>query len=200
MAPIVAYEWRARERNPAPIPGLPASGAQIELAPPPIDGEYYVTLRVRDDRGQIDESTAMFRVRRGKPEAVDIMREHAAWIDRAVAYGVVPSLFGPGGFRDVTARLDDLANLGVNTLWLSPVYESPPGDFGYAVTDYFSLRPNFGSEADLHGLIAMAHDRGMRVILDAVPNHVSEQHPYSKDAAARGTASAYYDFFWRNPL
>src|SRR5919199_6334839 len=123
MAPIVAYEWRARERNPAPIPGLPASGAQIELAPPPIDGEYYVTLRVRDDLGQIDESTAMFRVRRGKPEAVDIMREHAAWIDRAVAYGVVPSLFGPGGFRDVTARLDELAKPGGEKPLVGPGFE-----------------------------------------------------------------------------
>jgi glycosidase len=85
----------------------------------------------------------------------------------------------------------------VTALWLSPVTASPPGDYGYAVTDYFRLRGNYGSEADFRKLIAAAHARGLRVILDFVPNHLSDQHAYFIDAESRKRASPYFDFFAR---
>lgn len=196
-APIVTYEWRARDQNPAPLAGLPASGERLLIPAPLSDGEYYVTLRVTDAAGQADESTAMFRVRRGMAEAVDVRRNAPAWVDHAVIYGIEPPLFGPRGLADVTARLDDLAALGVTVLWLLPITASPPRDFGYAVTDYFRVRPEFGTEADLRELVTAAHARGLRVIMDFVPNHVSDQHPYYADAAARQQRSAYFDFFAR---
>jgi cyclomaltodextrinase / maltogenic alpha-amylase / neopullulanase len=138
-------------------------------------------------------------VRDGKPETIDLTREHAAWIDGAVVYGVVPHLFGPRGLADVTERLDKLAALGVTTLWLSPITAAARNDFGYAVTDYFRLRQDFGSEADLRELIAAAHARGVRVILDFVPNHVSDQNAYFADAATHAQASPYFGFFQRTP-
>jgi cyclomaltodextrinase len=169
---------RARDGNPAPLPALPSRDKQIVLQPPAVDGEYFVTLRATDELGRADESTATFRVRGGKPEMIDLLREHPAWIDSAVVYGVVPSFFGPRGFEDVTARLDELARLGMNTLWLSPITATVPGEFGYEVTDHFRLREDVGSEADLRNLIKEAHARRMRVIMDFVPNHMSEGHPY----------------------
>lgn len=196
-APLVRFRWRAREANPAPLEGLPAEGERITLPAPAVDGEYYVTLQVTDMLGRSDESTAMFRVRDGRAEEVDLARDNPAWVDRAVVYGVVPFFFGPRGFADVTDRIDELAELGVTTLWLSPITAAPPEDFGYAVTDHFALRRRFGSEADLRRLIAMAHDAGLRVIMDFIPNHVSAEHPYYRDAEARGEASAYYGFFER---
>jgi glycosidase len=198
-SPILRYEWRARDGNPAPLPDLPAEGDHLVLLGAGLpDGDYRATVKVTDASGRSDESTILFRVRKGRPHVVDPIREHAGWINRAVIYGVVPQLFGPRGLADVTAHLDRLAALGVNTLWLSPLTASPPGDFGYAVTDYFRLRREVGSTDDLHKLIRAAHARSMRVILDFVPNHLSEQHAYFADTAAHGRASAYFEFFARD--
>jgi cyclomaltodextrinase len=196
---IARYEWTALNGNPARLEGLPAQGQSVVVPAPMLDGEYQVRLRIVDELGRTDESTVMFRVRGGRTEANDPARQHAAWIDRAVVYGVVPSLFGPRGLRDVSAQLDRLAELGIDTLWLSPVTASPPGDFGYAVTDHFGLTPRYGSAADLHELIQLAHARGMRVILDFVPNHMSDQHAYFADTVNKAHVSPYFDFFARAP-
>jgi cyclomaltodextrinase len=122
-----------------------------------------------------------------------------AWIDQAVVYGVVPRSFGDtGGFRDVTARLDDLADLGVTALWLSPSNKTVVGDFGYAVTDYFHLRPDYGTEKDFQTLVRSAHAHGIRVLMDFVPNHTSDAHPYFRDAALHGRSSRYWNFYNRD--
>jgi glycosidase len=197
-APFASYAWRARDGNPAPIPHLPATGKHIEIGTPTVDGDYVVTLAATDAAGRRDEVEAMFRVSGGKAGPVDPTREHAAWIDRAVVYGVAPFFFGPRRLDDVTARLDELASLGITTLWLSPITQTTEGDFGYAVTDYFRLRPDFGTDADLHELIDAAHARRLRVIMDFVPNHVSDRHPYFLDAQSKGKASPYFSFFARD--
>jgi len=198
-APIASYEWSIRDGNPEPLAGLPATGQSVVLPAPRLDGEYRVRLRVADKLGRSDESTVMFRVRDGRVEAIDPAIEHASWIDKAVVYGVVPTLFGRRGLRDVTAQLDRLVTLGIDTLWLSPVTASPAGDFGYAVTDHFSLTSRFGSAADMHELVQAAHARGMRVILDFVPNHMSDQHAYFADTVNKARSSPYFDFFARAP-
>ena len=122
-----------------------------------------------------------------------------AWVVDAVVYGVIPGRFGPDGLRSVSDRLPQLRDLGVTALWLSPINASPPGDFGYAVTDYFALNPAVGTEADLRALVQGAHALGIRVLMDFVPNHTSAQHPMYRDAVARGTASPYYGFYDRDP-
>jgi cyclomaltodextrinase / maltogenic alpha-amylase / neopullulanase len=122
-----------------------------------------------------------------------------AWVDKAVVYGVIPRNFGEtGGFNDVTARLDYLRNLGVTALWLSPSNRTIEGDFGYAVTDYFGLRPDYGTEADFRRLVREAHRRGIKVLMDFVPNHTSVAHPYFKDAQLYGRASRYWNFYDRD--
>lgn len=207
-APIRRYEWRARSGNPAPLHAIdgaatleaaPVTGRRLTLRTPAADGEYQITLRVVDALGREDTSTLAFRVENGRPHAVDPERSHPDWVDRAIVYGVVPFLFGPRGFKDVEARLDDIAAIGVTTLWLSPVNASPANDFGYAVTDHLGLNGSFGTEADFRRLIAAAHARGLRVLMDFVPNHASEQHPYYLDAAKRGRSSPYFSFFDRAP-
>lgn len=122
-----------------------------------------------------------------------------AWVERAVLYGVIPRRFGPGGLDAVTARLDSLQSLGVDTLWLPPPTATPDGDFGYAVLDYFHLRRDFGPPAALERLVIGAHRRGMRVILDFVPNHTSADHPCFRDAQARGPESDCFRFYDHTP-
>jgi len=126
------------------------------------------------------------------------MRSHASWMADAIVYGVIPGRFGEPGLRATTARLPALADLGVNTLWLSPVMATLPGNFGYEVVDYTTLRDDIGTEDDLRELVDTAHALGIRVLLDFVPNHTSAQHPYYRDAAQHGVASAYYDFYDRD--
>lgn len=120
------------------------------------------------------------------------------WLRGAVVYGVVPPLFGEQPFKAVTMRLDSLQELGVDALWLSPVNATLAGDFGYAVTDYFTLRPDYGTHADFKELVRQAHARGIKVLMDFVPNHTSVEHPYYQDVIARGKESPYYDFYDRD--
>jgi alpha-glucosidase len=97
------------------------------------------------------------------------------WWQDAVVYQIYPRSFqdsdgdGVGDLRGITERLDHLSYLGVDALWLSPIYPSPLADFGYDVSDYTAVDPQFGTLDDLDALIAAAHDRGLRVLLDLVP-------------------------------
>jgi cyclomaltodextrinase / maltogenic alpha-amylase / neopullulanase len=205
-APIIDYQWRADPANPQSLRtadgvtfgGTSVSGNELRLRAPEVEGEYQVTLRVTDALGRTDESTAAFVIEDGGARAAELAEERPAWLDRAVVYGVAPFFFGPRGFDDVTARLDAIKDLGATVLWLSPITGSEDGDFGYAVTDHFGLRETFGTEQDLRELVTAADVRGLRVIMDFVPNHTSEQHPYFRSAEQRGPASPYYDFYDRD--
>ncbi|MGN6431102.1 MAG: alpha-amylase family glycosyl hydrolase [Gaiellaceae bacterium] len=107
-----------------------------------------------------------------------------AWWDNAVVYQIYPRSFqdsngdGVGDLRGITERLDYLAWLGVDAFWLSPIYPSPLADFGYDVSDYTDVASEFGTLDDLDELVAAAHDRGLRVLLDLIPCHTSIQHTW----------------------
>lgn len=120
------------------------------------------------------------------------------WLQGAVAYGVVPPLFGDPPIRSVTAKLDQLQALGVNAIWLSPIQPSDdPSLISYGATDLCGVRPDFGDDEDLRELVRAAHARDIKVLLDITPNHLSSAHPYFQDALAQGQASPYYDYFER---
>lgn len=203
-AAIVRREWTAAADNPdalvsggATLGEAPVAGDTLTLATPGEDGDYHVRLTVTDAAGRTDTSVATFRVSWGEPLLVDLTDEHPAWVDGAVVYGVVPFFFGESGFSDVTARLDALEELGVTVLWLSPITACPGDDFGYAVTDYFALRDTFGGPEEFRALVDGAHARGMRVIMDFVPNHTSDEHPYYRAQERDGARSPYHDWYDR---
>jgi alpha-glucosidase len=114
-----------------------------------------------------------------------------AWWQRGAIYQIYPRSFadsdgdGVGDLRGVHSRLDHLVALGVEALWLSPFYRSPMADFGYDVSDYEDVDPVFGTLADFDALVDAAHARGLRVIVDWVPNHTSDRHPWFSDRARR---------------
>jgi cyclomaltodextrinase / maltogenic alpha-amylase / neopullulanase len=113
-------------------------------------------------------------------------------------YGAAPYQFEPQGFAGIKERLDEIAALGASAVWLSPVTAAAEDDFGYAVLDQFSIRADFGGEAGLRSLISHAHSLGLRVLVDFVPNHLSQSHRYYKDAEQSGPRSPYYDWFDRD--
>ncbi|MBO0900022.1 glycoside hydrolase family 13 protein [Cellulomonas sp. zg-ZUI22] len=117
------------------------------------------------------------------------------WWRHAVIYQVYPRSFadasgdGIGDLPGVTARLDHLVELGVDAVWLSPFYRSPQADAGYDVADYRDVDPLFGTLADADALVARAHELGLRVIVDLVPNHTSDEHAWFQAALAAGPGS-----------
>ncbi len=112
------------------------------------------------------------------------------WWREAVIYQIYPRSWadgngdGLGDLPGITARLPYLAELGVDAVWLSPFYTSPQHDAGYDVADYRDVDPRFGSLADADTLLARAHELGLRVIVDLVPNHSSSEHPWFQEALA----------------
>jgi glycosidase len=197
-AQITKYLWVPRADNPATLAFDSAEGQRASAALPSADGEYYVSLRVVDTQGREDTSTSYFVVAPGQARVPDYDKENTAWVENAVVYGVVVRKFGDPAFQGVIDRLDYLKDLGVNAMWLSPINRSPAGDYGYAVVDYFDVNPDFGTKDDFKKLVEEAHARGIRVLMDFVPNHTSDEHPYFQDAKARGKESPYYDFYDRD--
>ncbi len=138
------------------------------------------------------------------------MKTHPAtlaepWWKRGIVYQIYPWSLqdtngdGIGDIPGIRARLDHLESLGVDAIWLSPVYRSPMKDFGYDVADHCDVDPIFGTLADLDALIADLHARGMRIILDFVPNHTSDQHPWFLESrASRDNPRADW-YLWRDP-
>lgn len=117
------------------------------------------------------------------------------WWASAVFYQVYPRSFadgngdGTGDLIGLRERLDHLADLGVDAIWLSPFYRSPMADGGYDVSDPCDVDPLFGTIADFDAMLAAAHDRGIKVTIDIVPNHFSDQHVWFQQALAAGPGS-----------
>jgi alpha-glucosidase len=114
------------------------------------------------------------------------------WWQSAVLYQVYPRSFqdtngdGVGDLSGIAARLPHLAELGVDALWLSPIFASPMADFGYDISDYTAIDPVFGSMRDFDALLTAAHALGLKVLLDFVPNHTSDQHPWFVESRRSG--------------
>lgn len=130
--------------------------------------------------------------------------ENAKWWKRAVIYQIYPRSFqdsngdGIGDLRGIIERLDYLEELGVDAVWLSPVCKSPQDDNGYDISDYQDIEPMFGTLDDMEELIAEAKKRNIRIILDLVLNHSSDEHKWFQEAK-KGKDNPYHDYYvWRD--
>lgn len=120
-----------------------------------------------------------------------------------MVYQVYPRSFqdsnGDGDLEGVIQRLDYLEGLGIHALWLSPVYCSPMDDFGYDVRDHVSIDPLFGDMPTFRRLTQEIHARGLRLILDYIPNHTSDQHVWFQESRSSRTNPRRDWFIWRDP-
>ncbi|HKO93865.1 MAG TPA: alpha-amylase family glycosyl hydrolase [Polyangiaceae bacterium] len=127
------------------------------------------------------------------------------WWQHGVIYQVYPLSFadsngdGSGDLRGIVARLGHLRWLGVDAVWISPIYPSPMADFGYDVSDYCDVDPRFGNLADFDALTTEAHRLGLRVILDFIPNHTSAQHPWFVESRSSRENAKRDWYLWRDP-
>lgn len=130
---------------------------------------------------------------------------HQPWWRSAVVYEIYPRSFqdsdgdGIGDLEGIIQRIDYLAWLGVDAVWITPIYPSPMADFGYDVADYTDIHPLFGDLAVFDRLIEALHARGIRLILDFVPNHTSDRHPWFLDAKSGPDAEKRDWYIWRDP-
>lgn len=135
-----------------------------------------------------------------------MMTEQYEWWRTATIYQIYPKSFcdsgakGTGDINGIISKLDYIKTLGVDAIWLTPVYESPMVDNGYDIADYYRINPDFGTMADFNELLSQAHQRGIRIIMDIVVNHTSTEHAWFKSALGDKT-SPYRDYYiWRDPV
>jgi len=127
------------------------------------------------------------------------------WWRHGVIYQIYPRSFmdadgdGVGDLDGIRRRLDHLAELGVDAIWISPCFPSPMKDFGYDVSDYCDIDPLFGTLAGFDRLLREAHARGIKVVLDWVPNHTSDQHPWFQESRASRRSPKRDWYVWRDP-
>jgi alpha-glucosidase len=133
------------------------------------------------------------------------MPERHEWWQTGIVYQIYPRSFmdsnadGVGDLGGILARMDYLCWLGIDAIWLSPIYPSPMADFGYDVSDYCDVHPLFGTLADFDKLVAEAHRCGLKVILDFVPNHTSDRHPWFVESRSSRTNPKRDWYIWRDP-
>lgn len=127
------------------------------------------------------------------------------WWQRAVFYEIYPRSFkdsdgdGVGDLNGITSKLDYLAGLGIDAIWITPFYPSPQVDFGYDVSDYENVDPQFGTLADFDRLVAAAHKRKIKVVIDFVLNHTSDQHPFFVESRSSRTNPKRDWYVWHDP-
>jgi alpha-glucosidase len=133
-----------------------------------------------------------------------IASNRTPWWQTAVLYQIYPRSFqdtngdGIGDLAGIIQRLPYLIDLGVNAVWLSPIFPSPMADFGYDISNYTDVDPRFGSMADLDRLIEAAHANGLKVLLDLVPNHTSDQHPWFQASRSARQNPMRDWYIWRD--
>ncbi|WP_462414950.1 glycoside hydrolase family 13 protein [Eisenbergiella tayi] len=127
------------------------------------------------------------------------------WWKKSVVYQIYPRSFcdsdgdGIGDLNGITGKLDYLKELGADVIWLSPVYESPNDDNGYDISDYQAVMKNFGTMADFDRMLEEIHARGMKLVMDLVVNHTSDEHPWFQESR-KGKDNPYRDYYiWKKP-
>jgi alpha-glucosidase len=129
----------------------------------------------------------------------------APWWQSGIFYQIYPRSFqdsnadGVGDIAGIMARLPYLQALGVDAIWLSPIFPSPMADFGYDISDYTGIDPLFGTLGDFDALLNAAHSEGLKIILDLVPNHTSEQHPWFTESRSTRDNPKRDWYIWRDP-
>src|SRR4029079_18037196 len=131
--------------------------------------------------------------------------QDVSWWQSAVIYEIYPRSFqdtnadGIGDLRGIMARLPCVAQLGIDPIWICPIFPSPMADFGYDIANYTDIDPLFGTLQDFDELAAAARQHGVRVILDLVPNHTSDQHPWFLQSRSSRENIRRNWYLWHEP-
>ena len=193
----IDYAWTPDPDNPATVSLSGANTATAAFPKPSVNGEYYFDLTLGDPDGNTTPARTFVTV---FDDSVHIFSfdETAAWVRDAIVYEIFPRSYAADRqLSSITADLDRIAGLGVNTIWLMPIFTGP-STHGYAITDYYGIEEDYGTMADFDELVSQAHARGLRIVLDLVINHTAIEHPFMQEAIELGDKSHYYDYYDRD--
>ncbi|MCB0753591.1 MAG: hypothetical protein KDC52_19120, partial [Ignavibacteriae bacterium] len=166
----------------------------INFSIPQTDGEYFFDVRVRDSKGRI--ALARLQVNAyGDSVYIPQINDHAAWIDDAIFYEIYPrSYSSTGDFKGIKNKIPDMIDLGINAVWLMPIYKGPTVH-GYEITNYFDFEEDYGNVNDFKELVTALHNVGIKIVLDFVVNHTSIQHPFMQNVLEYKEYSPWANFY-----
>jgi glycosidase len=194
----LAFGWTQDSDNPEQVNMSTNSGITTSFNIPAKQGEYYFNLKVTDAadtawaRGVIVLDDSLFFPSNST--------WHPAWVDSAIFYCIFVRTFDASGtFNGLASRMQELQDLGITGIWLLPIHPSTgnmgPDNPGYAITNYLDVLQDYGTKEDFKNLVNIAHQHGIKIILDHVIQHTSDLHPFMKDANQFKSASPYYPFY-----
>ncbi len=183
----LTWEWSADSLNPAPLV-FQEYGTVIVIDRPSLPGDYFMNLSAGDAEGYQGSCRAVFHLDAAGGITPGTLNSPPYWAESAVLYEIfMPAFTAEGTFASARQKLDWIEELGANVIWLMPVYENGESinelNAGYNVTDFYSIHPQLGSMDDFEAFLQDAHARGIKVILDSTPNHVSGAHEWIQDIA-----------------
>ncbi len=196
---ITGWLWEMEEGNPETVEITNSESMIARIYDlPATDGSYWLRLTVEDEEGHEDHARGLFEIENGELHLV-ADDGYPLWVRDAVIYEIyVRSFDAQRDLAAITARMAEIADLEVNTLWLMPIFEGP-SDHGYAVSDYYSIEADYGSLEDFRDFVEAAHAQGLRVVLDMVINHCSIDHPWMLSALTWGEYAQSHGYFMWNP-
>ncbi len=197
----LTYSWHQDNDNPQQIIFTSTTSSQTSFTAPTKPGDYYFTLKIKDGDGDSAWARTAVIITNGNTVSPDLTTWHPSWADSAVFYCVFVRTFDASGtFKGITARMQEIKDLGVNGIWLLPVHPSTgnmgPDNPGYAITNYLEILSDYGTKEDFKEFVNEAHKYGIKVIMDHVIQHTSDLHPFLKDANLYKDASPYYPFYY----
>ncbi len=193
----ISYQWTADPDNPDMIQINNANQPIATFVPPDTPGEYYVNLRLEDTDGNISRARTFATVYPDSVHPFD-WNESAQWVRDAIVYEIFPRSYSDDhSLNSIANDMPRMAELGINAIWLMPIYPGPT-DHGYEIVDYYGIEQDYGTPDDFRRLVTVAHNWGIRIILDCVINHTSIQHPFMREAIQYGRFSDHWDFYERD--
>jgi cyclomaltodextrinase / maltogenic alpha-amylase / neopullulanase len=198
----LTYLWNADPANPAVIPGVDGSSSpSVAISPPALQGEYFFTLVAADPEGNRDTTRNYFTVDQSGNVTFPGYASNPSWVKQGRMYEFFFKSATPQG--TITAalpRLDFIASMGYNIIWIMPVMKNAfpinngPGP-GYDIVDFYTIAPEYGTNADFKNFVDRAHQLGLKVILDVTPNHTSTHHPFVTSVRTYRQNSPYWGFY-----
>ena len=192
----LTYSWFQDPGNPEQVTLQNINSPGIQITVPLIKGEYIFKVKVSDSQGKY--SYAGFIVKANADSVhIEGVDEHPGWVDSLVLYEIYTPSYGPTssqtGLKGLLAKLDDLSSLGINAVWLTPIFD---GNYnGYAEKNYYKINPALGTEDDLRQVVLKAHQKGIKIILDMVINHTWIQHPFFQNVMALKGNSPFANYY-----
>jgi cyclomaltodextrinase len=194
--PRVFYQWIVDPDNPSAVTLDDPTSATPSFPKPEVEGEYYFDLVASDIDSDQSYGRTFVTVTADSAWGGSL-NDNPQWVKDAILYEIyIRSFSSSRDFAGATARLSEVKDLGATAIWLMPINEGP-SDHGYQVNDYLSIEADYGTMDDFKTFIETAHDLGLRVIIDHVVNHSSNDHPFFQDMVRFREYSFYYNFYER---